>query len=238
MKGTSRAKILLELGLESMSSRRNFHKLCLRFKIIPHLCPDYLYSLLPSYVCNRTKYFIRNSNNISLPRCNTDRYLKSFLPSTIHLWNNLPESIKGTSSLNAFKNEFTRVYQSKPPKWLILSPRFPQILLTRMRLGFCALNHYLYKRNLIDNPGCVCGSPNEDLVHFFLHCPIHATHRSQFLTAVNDMNIEFVNHLSDQKLVEFLISGSTQLNVHDNNLVLNHTMKFIISTNRFKPCQY
>ena len=191
-----------------------------------------------SYVSNRKKYSLRNSNNISLPRSNTDRYLKSFLPSTIHLWNNLPESIKGTSSLNTFKNEFTRVYQSKPSKWHILSPHFPQILLTRMRLGFCDLNHYLFTRNLVDFPGCVCGSPNEDLVHFFLHCPIHATHRSQFLTAVNDMSIEFLNHLRERKLIEFLISGSTKLNVHDNNLVLSLMMKFILSTNRFKPCQY
>ena len=41
--------------------------------------------------------------NFTVPFCRTSRYLNSFFPSTIRLWNNLPSSAKNSTSLSYFK---------------------------------------------------------------------------------------------------------------------------------------
>ena len=87
MKGTANSKMLFEAGLESLSSRRDTHKLLLMHKIINQQTPRHLNSLLPITVNTRAKYPLRNSTDLSLIKCNTDRFQKSFFPSTVRLWN-------------------------------------------------------------------------------------------------------------------------------------------------------
>ena len=216
-----------------METRRDIHKLCLFYKIINHFTPEYLHSLLPSYVKSRTNYPLRNANHISIPRCKTNRYQTCFFPSTIKLWNDLPITLKSIQKFEKFKTELTSITRPKPAKWLFSGPRFSQILLTRMQLGFCSLNNYLFSRNLSVSSACTCGAPYEDLVHFFLHCPIHSYQRSQFLTAFNNMNIEFANQLNENNLVRLFTTGSPKLSNTMNQNVLQNTMNFISSTKRF-----
>ena len=46
-RGTSRDRLYQELGLESLSDRRWYHRLVHIFKIVKGFCPQYLVSLLP-----------------------------------------------------------------------------------------------------------------------------------------------------------------------------------------------
>ena len=48
IRGTSRAKLYQELGLESLQERRWYRKLCYFFKIFKGQSPDYLFKILPS----------------------------------------------------------------------------------------------------------------------------------------------------------------------------------------------
>ena len=48
VRGTSRAKLYQELGLESLQERRWYRKLCYFFKIFKGQSPDYLFKILPS----------------------------------------------------------------------------------------------------------------------------------------------------------------------------------------------
>ena len=48
IRGTSRAKLDQELGLESLQVRRWYRKLCYFFKIFKGQSPDYLFKILPS----------------------------------------------------------------------------------------------------------------------------------------------------------------------------------------------
>ena len=43
------------------------------------------------------------------------------------------------------------------------------ILHTRLRLGFHALNEYLFRINCCLSPKCDCGMENETISHYFLH---------------------------------------------------------------------
>ena len=91
-------------------------------------------------------------------------------------------------------------------------------LLTRMRLGFCAFNHFSFAHNIVDSPKCSCGSPCENLVHYFIHCPLHAHPRTRLnatLAAILQ-NKRSLNDLNNKCLVELLIRGSPSLNWDKN----------------------
>ena len=75
---------MTELGWEEMKVRRDIHKLICYFKIVKNLSPSYLKDLLPARVCERTHYNLRSSQNFTLfPVC-TERFKRSFFPSTLN----------------------------------------------------------------------------------------------------------------------------------------------------------
>ena len=87
IKGTSRQRLLEELGWESMKSRRIIHRIVLLYKIVNNYCPAFLFDLLPSQVFQRTHYSLRSSINFSIFATRTERFRNSFFPSAIALWN-------------------------------------------------------------------------------------------------------------------------------------------------------
>ena len=69
--------------------------------------------------------------------------------------NNFESSV--VDSLSAFKTLMTD-YDSKIPNYFLYGNRIEQIMHTRLRTQRSSLNYYLYRRNLIPSPNCVCGS--------------------------------------------------------------------------------
>ena len=47
IRGTSSEKLLQEIGLETLTSRRRLRKLCLFYKLIKEQSPAYLFQLIP-----------------------------------------------------------------------------------------------------------------------------------------------------------------------------------------------
>ena len=92
-----------EIGWESLSKRRSNHKLTLLYKMINHLTPIYLSSLIPAQVSSASRYNLRNAHSYQTIRARTNQYRDSFLPSTLHLWNNLPLEARQSNTLNSFK---------------------------------------------------------------------------------------------------------------------------------------
>ena len=78
-----------DVGLESLESRREKHKLILYYKMMNDLTPFYLTSLCPPAVSNDT-YNLRNQADSQVPKARTSLYYDSFLPSTIRAYNALP----------------------------------------------------------------------------------------------------------------------------------------------------
>ena len=106
-------KLLSELGWETLQERRAKHKLIIFYKIINGLTPDYLSDLLPPIVQDNVTYNLRNANNMRSLRARTNLYFNSFFPSTIRAWNELPDEIKGASTVSAFKYQLNK--HRKPP---------------------------------------------------------------------------------------------------------------------------
>ena len=123
-----------EIGLESLSKRRNNHKLTLLYKMINHLTPIYLSSLIPAQVSSASRYNLRNAQNYQTIRARTNQYRDSFLPSTLHLWNNLPLEARQSNTLNSFKL-FLKKDILPIPRYYYHGNRKPQILHSRLRTG-------------------------------------------------------------------------------------------------------
>ena len=145
MKGTHRESVLIDCGLRTLSNRRKIHKLLLLYKMVKGLAPDYLSDLCPVYVSQRTTYRLRTMNDLSLPFIRTEKK-KSFLYSTIFLWNNLSESTRESATLVLFKSALLRERFYIPPvnRLVYLGDRYVSALHTRLRLNNCGLNYSFF----------------------------------------------------------------------------------------------
>ena len=98
MKGTSKHRLMQEIGWEDLKTRRDIHKL-LYFKIVNNLYPSYLTNLLPLQVSERTNYSLRTASNYSLFVSRSERFKRSSFPSTTTLWNDISLDIRCLQSI-------------------------------------------------------------------------------------------------------------------------------------------
>jgi hypothetical protein len=156
MKGTHRESVLIDCGLHTLNNRRKIHKLLLLYKMVKGLAPSYLSDLCPVYVSQRTTYRLRTRNELSLPFIRTGKAKKSFLYSTIFLWNNLSESTRESATFVLFKTALIRERRFYIPpvnRLVYLGDRYFSIRpYTRLRLNNCGLNHYLFSMNCVLSP--------------------------------------------------------------------------------------
>ena len=100
--------LLDQLKWNNLSVNRQKQKAILMFKTLSGQTPQYLHEMFASRRC---QYSLRNSNGkLFIPKPNTN-YLKcSFSYSGAFLWNNLPESLRLSPSLTAFKSSLESLY--------------------------------------------------------------------------------------------------------------------------------
>ena len=138
-------KLLSELGLDTLQSKRDKHKLVIFYKIMNGLTPDYLRDLVLPLVQEASNYNLRNSDHIQTFHANTNLFYNSFLPSTIRAWNSLPNDVKLSSSVAAFKYRLN-MNINKPPRYFNCGTRMGQILHARLRFDCSSLNAHLYRK--------------------------------------------------------------------------------------------
>jgi hypothetical protein len=235
IKGTSSNSLRQELAWEELSIRRKIHKLSYFYKIVYNYSPLYLIELLPKLVNERSYIPLRSGHNISQYKCRTEKFKKSFFPSTISLWNTLDIDIRNSTSLSNFKLKINKIYHPLCyNKWLNFSlTRKASVLHTRLRLGFCALNDYLYRINCCNSPLCICCHQNETVKHYLLLCPRFAAQRNELLTSAAQVCGKAWLTSNDNGKLEFLLNGSVQLSFDENCLLFGAVQRFILDTCRF-----
>ena len=72
-----------ETRWEKLEQRQENHQLILFYKMMNHLNPLYLSSLIPQSVSAVSSYNLRNSNNLQTVDTRTNIYYHSFLPSAV-----------------------------------------------------------------------------------------------------------------------------------------------------------
>ena len=108
-------------------------------------------------------------------------------------------------------------------------------LIMRLRVGTCHLREHKFKRNLQDclNPVCSCCLDIESTSHFLLHCPTFNDERYTLLSTSNKIDCKLLD-LIKSSLSQTLLYGNTLFYKDKNTLILNSTIEYILSTERFE----
>jgi hypothetical protein len=155
------------------------------YKIVNRLAPIYLVELLPDLVKEQAYIPSSSGQNISSFMCKSEKFRNLFFPSAVNLRNDLELDIRNSISLPVFKANVWEVFcVPRSNKLFNFSlTRRASVLNTRLRLGFCALNDYLYGINCCDSPLCECSLERETVKHYLLKSPRFVAQRSVLLTS-------------------------------------------------------
>jgi hypothetical protein len=105
--------------------------------------------------------------------------LYEFIPSSVQLWNQQPENIKSSRSVQIIKLNLQPQNNTKSIYYYI-GTRLGQILHARLRMQCSSLNHHLFRTNIVNSPFCQCGA-TETTAHFLLHCSRHNATRLRYI---------------------------------------------------------
>ena len=157
-------------------------------------------------VCNPS---LRSADNFTQLQCRIVRYQESVFPSSIKIWINRSLDLRNSISLLTFKAKlqfyiFPYTY-NKLFHYSISRQAF--ILHTCLRLGYCALNDYLFKINCSSSPKGRCGLANETVIFFFLFCPLFAAQHARLFTSAAQIYDNHWSQSNDKSKIEYLLNG-------------------------------
>ena len=108
-----------------------------------------------------------------------------------------------------------------------------------MRVKNSKLNCDLFRHNLVEDPGCLCGSPVENAIHFLLECPLYSSIRTDLHDAIHGIfgrpNLDLYDLQNRDKIeiCNLLICGNDDLTLENNVIIAHSTQTFIIKSGRF-----
>ena len=108
-------------------------------------------------------------------------------------------------------------------------------ILTRLRLSFSHLRERKFKHSFQDclNPLCNCGNEMETSTHYLLHFATYTNERLTLLNKIKSVNCSILES-SDAAVRQILLFDDNTLSNSSNTLILNSTIEYIISTQRFE----
>ena len=231
IRGSSKIKIYQELGLEYLSSRRWFRRLCLFFRIFNYKSPSYLYDLIP-----HPHHDINTRNQSQIPSlyCRTESFVNSFLPTCIKEWNKLDSSVKQSASIVQFRNAILKTIRPVQNNIFDICDNEGIKLLTRLRLGLSHLHKHKFDHGFRDtvSPMCSCNTEIESVTHYILRCPIF---NQQRIHLMNEINKIVPNLLLENECIflSTLLYGKSEFDNDLNSKILLLTLEFIHSSKRF-----
>lgn len=238
---TSTETLLNHLGLKTLKERRIKAKLTLFYKIVKGIAPQYLFSILPKEISTLTHYNLRNTNQMRNVFTKKEYLLKSFIPSTVTMWNSLSNELKAVESLSSFKLELSKYYgDGEVYEPYLVGNGTKYVHLSRIRLGLSALNHQRFSHSLINDATCgQCNHPLETAEHFFLECPAYLAARqvmlgniAQHLPHESQQLITNINNKpSRNKLCKILLFGYG--NHVGDTLIFQEATNYLENTLRF-----
>ena len=168
---TARSNIALlftDTAWDSFATRRDIAMYKMMYKIKNRMVPDYLSEILPHGIAN---YNLRNNMDIRIPSTNCETLRRSFIPTGVKMWNNLPLDTRESVSLESFKLKLHKSLKFANVSYYY-GQRWPSILHARLRIGCSKLNYDLSFNLHIPNidPACSCGAQLENVCHFFMSC--------------------------------------------------------------------
>lgn len=231
---TSHNRLLHELGWPSLRERRKNAKLIMAFKLVNNLTPPYLTGILPPTRQQSSTYQLRNPQDITIPHTRLQLFKKSFLPSSIALWNSLSEDTKAMPTLPAFKRRIKPSFTRS--KAFSMGRGKGSINLTRIRLNMSGLNSHLYNVGIKDSNKCNCNNHCvEDPTHFFWKCPQYAAPRNHMIQQLTHAgvipNIQDMTNPGNEQ-TNTILNGVPANTDTQNRTLFTIIEQYILSTGR------
>ena len=218
--GSSRNKLYDELGWESLNDRRYFRRLVLIYKIHNNISPRYLIDNMPPL--RRRLYGNIYSHIYHEIQCKTNRYMNSFFPDAIKIWNKIDTSFHQCNTIGSFKHSIIGLL--RPTAKSIFNVHDPVSLkfLFQLRVSLSPLKQHklLHGFDDIINDWCACNCSPESTTHFLFYCPLYDQQRIVLFNSVNRViaNSPAINIRENSKL---LLYGHSSLNFDLNNFVFS-----------------
>ena len=191
----------------------------------------YLIGLFPPTQGEYSRFSLRSADNFIQLQCRIVRYQESFFPFSIKIWNNLSLDLTFNIWWKATILYFSSCTYNKLFDHSISRQAF--ILHTRLRLGYCALNDYLFKINCSLSPKCRCGLANETVKHFFLFCPLFAAQRARLFTSAAQIYGDHWSQSNDKRKIEYLLNGISDF---DYQLNCRH-LSWVLIVSLWRMCR-
>ena len=93
-------------------------------------------------------------------------------------------------------------------------------------------NKFRYNFQASLDPFCNCGRHIEITIHFFLHCSNYSNQRKTLFEKISNIKRSLLNQ-NDSIIVETLLFASTGLNDEENACIIESTIEYITTTERF-----
>ena len=139
------------------------------------------------------------------------------------MWNELPDSVKLSSSLAEFKRHLS-THDTIVPPFYYSTNRISEIIHCKLRLEISDLNSDLFKRHLTANMSCIYGSQVEDANHFLCVCPLFDRIRRTTIEQIKTYPLIDINYLTH---------GNFDLNLEDNKDMFEKVQEFVVLSGRF-----
>ena len=168
-KGTSSNKFYEQLGWESLSDRRWFHRLVQLFKIHGSLP----LTLKPQFRVHEI-IFLLPEMKMTFTALNAEQTLTCivFYPHSVKIWNEIGPTLRQVPSLNIFKSNVLKLI--RPQKKNVFNIHDPEGTkrLFQLRVGLSPLRYHKKRHNFKDSPSdtCICGMSVETTEHFLIYC--------------------------------------------------------------------
>ena len=201
---TSREKLNVELGWETIKKRIEFLSLTLFHKIHLRETRPLIKTCLTNLDYERN-YLLRSKGGY-LPYPNYgNAFLNSFFPFMSKKWNNLNSSIQAK---DLFEFKYQLKSEMKPAKIKHFSTGFKltNSLVTRFRTGRTSLNLHKYTIGQIDDPSCDCHFREESPLHYMIDCFLYTAERRTLFSLVEHYVPKFLT-MNKKCKYELLISG-------------------------------
>ena len=172
-----------------------------------------------------TKFLILKPNNF---------FKNSFLPWVIIEWNKLDPSLRRCNSYNVFKSNILKFIRPSSNSFFDCHNPIGIKYITRIRLGLSHLREHKFKHSFQDtlNPICNCGNDVESAIHFFLHCSLYRNERRTLLNSLVNIDHTLLDN-TEFSLTQILLFDNTTFNAIENTKIINVTIDFVLSTQRF-----
>ena len=180
-------------------------------------------------------YTTRNVGCISLIKIKYKFFRNTFFPYVTIEWNKLDPIIRNDESFGIFKSNIVKFIIPTPRSFFNFYNHKGIRLMTRLSLGLSHLREHKFNHNFQNciNPLCSYGMDIESTSNFFLHCSLFDDKRITLLSTLNKIDCKLIE-TNESSLIERLLLVNSLFDLKKNSLILNASIYYNLSTERFK----